>query len=132
MTLGLSGVGVYSTGANIVNQKGNIKVGKTREVTNPDGIKEFENSVGIYAANGTKVITDNSSVINVEEANSIGIYAEGKGTDITLNGTIDADNGGIAVLVKDGAIATNKGTITLGGTGDNRGFKRRMFRYYRR
>ena len=116
MTLGMSAVGIYSSGANTVNNSGTITVGETDTKGDPNNTKNHLNSVGIYVTNGTTV--NNTGDINVEHDFSVGIYGSGIGTKITnvLGATISVDKGGVGILVQNGAVAENEGTITLGST----------------
>ncbi|WP_369684273.1 family 20 glycosylhydrolase, partial [Fusobacterium ulcerans] len=116
MTLGMSAVGIYSSGANTVNNNGTITVGETDTKGDPNKTQDHLNSVGIYVTNGTKV--NNTGTINVEHDFSVGIYGSGIGTKITnvLGATISVDKGGVGILVQNGAVAENEGTITLGST----------------
>ncbi|PWM28866.1 MAG: autotransporter-associated N-terminal domain-containing protein, partial [Limosilactobacillus fermentum] len=114
MTLEMSAVGIYSSGANTVNNSGTITVGETDTKGDPNNTKNHLNSVGIYVTNGTKV--NNTGTINVKHDFSVGIYGSGEGTYITngVGGIINVDKGGVGILVQNGAIAVNKGTINLG------------------
>ncbi len=116
MTLGISAVGIYSSGANTVNNSGTITVGETDTKGDPNKTQDHLNSVGIYVTNGTKV--NNTGTINVEHDFSVGIYGSGVGTKITnvLGATISVDKGGVGILVQNEAVAENEGTINLGST----------------
>ncbi|WP_339007583.1 autotransporter-associated N-terminal domain-containing protein [Fusobacterium varium] len=116
MTLGMSAVGIYSSGANTVNNDGTITVGETDTKGDPNKTQDHLNSVGIYVTNGTTV--NNTGTINVEHDFSVGIYGSGIGTKITnvLGATISVDKGGVGILVQNEAVAENEGTITLGST----------------
>ena len=114
MTLGMAAVGIYSSGANTVNNSGIITVGETDTKGDPNNAQDHLNSVGIYATNGTKV--NNSGAIKVEHDFSVGIYGSGEGTYITnaFGATISVDKGGVGILVQNEAVAVNAGTINLG------------------
>ena len=116
MTLGMSAVGIYSSGANTVNNSGIITVGETDTKGDPNKTQDHLNSVGIYVTDGTKV--NNTGTINVKHDFSVGIYGSGEGTYITngVGGTITVDKGGVGILVQNEAVAENEGTITLGST----------------
>ncbi|MHD0318791.1 autotransporter-associated N-terminal domain-containing protein [Fusobacterium sp. THCT1E2] len=116
MNLGTAAVGIYSSGANTVNNSGTITVGETDVNGEPNNSKNHLNSVGIYVTDGTTV--NNTGTINVEHDFSVGIYGSGEGTHITnaSGGIINVDKGGVGILVQNKAIAVNKGTITLGST----------------
>lgn len=112
MSLGEATVGIYSHGANIVNNSGNIIVGKTTITTTHEDEAKHLRSIGIFASAGTQV--NNTGTITINKDHSIGIYGDSNGTVITNNGNINVDNGGIGIFVRDNAIAVNKGNITLG------------------
>ncbi|MGL5655643.1 MAG: autotransporter-associated N-terminal domain-containing protein [Fusobacteriaceae bacterium] len=116
MTLGMSSVGIFSSGVNVVNNSGDIVVGKTDIKGDHNKVKDHLNSIGIYATAGTTV--NNSGNITVNHDHSVGIYGDGAGTKIKNTGTINVDGGGIGILVRDGAIAVNAvgGNIILGST----------------
>ena len=116
MNLGTAAVGIYSSGANPVNNSGTITVGETDVNGEPNNPKKHLNSVGIYVTDGTTV--NNTGTINVEHDFSVGIYGSGEGTHITnaFGATITVDKGGVGILVQNKAIAVNEGTITLGST----------------
>lgn len=107
MNLGTAGVGIYSNGKNDVKNYGNISVGTTDIV---DGTKV--RSVGIYLLGGG--MGENHGEITVDREYSIGVYGEGVGTSFTNYGTIEVNNGGTGILVKNGAVAINEGNIVLG------------------
>lgn len=116
MALGMSSVGIFSSGVNVVNNYGDIVVGKTDIKGDHNKVKDHLNSIGIYATAGTTV--NNSGNITVNHDHSVGIYGDGAGTKIKNTGTINVDGGGIGILVRDGAIAVNAvgGNIILGST----------------
>ncbi|MDU1912628.1 MAG: autotransporter-associated N-terminal domain-containing protein, partial [Fusobacterium sp.] len=116
MNLEMSAVGIFSDGANIINNSGNITVGETDIKGNPNNTQDHLNSVGIFVSNGTTV--NNTGTIDVKHEYSVGIYGNGTGTYITnkSGGIINVDKGGVGILVKDNAIAVNEGTINLGNT----------------
>ncbi|UYI78735.1 MAG: autotransporter-associated N-terminal domain-containing protein [Fusobacterium varium] len=124
MNLGMSSVGIFSNGDNTVNNSGNITVGKTYVEGGPsnhsDPTKHL-NSVGIYGAGGTKIFNAAGATIKVHEDHSVGVYVDGSNaingneTRFENHGIIDVDNGGVGVIVRNGAIAVNEGVITLGG-----------------
>ena len=116
MNLETAAVGIYSSGANIVNNNGTITVGETDVNGDPNNTQSHLNSVGIFVTNGTKV--NNTGTIKVEHDFSVGIYGSGTGTYITnaVGATITVDKGGVGILVQNKAIAVNEGTITLGNT----------------
>ena len=117
MVLGEAAVGIYASGNNNITNNGNITVGAT---TVPGGnhanVAEHKNSVGIYLASGSKAVNTAGTTITVNHDHSLGVFGTGAGTEFTNNGIMNIDNGGIGVLVRDGAIAINNGTINLGGT----------------
>ena len=117
MVLGEAAVGIYASGNNNITNNGNITVGAT---TVPGGnhanVAEHKNSVGIYLASGSKAVNTAGTTITVNHDHSLGVFGTGAGTEFTNNGIMNIDNGGIGVLVRDGAIAVNNGTINLGGT----------------
>ena len=115
MILGTSAVGIFSNGNNIINNAGNIAVGATDiKNNNHTDSDQHLNSIGIYAANGTKI--NNTGNITVNHDHSIGVYAQGEKTNFINTGVINVDNGGIGVLVRNGATAVNAagGNIILG------------------
>ncbi|WP_462425965.1 autotransporter-associated N-terminal domain-containing protein [Fusobacterium varium] len=124
MNLGMSSVGIFSNGDNTVNNSGNITVGETYVEGGPsnhsDPTKHL-NSVGIYGAGGTKIFNAAGATIKVHEDHSVGVYVDGSNiitgdkTRFENYGIIDVDNGGVGVIVRNGAIAVNEGVITLGG-----------------
>ena len=116
MNLGMSAVGIYSNGSNIITNTGNITVGSTNVNGNHNDTTKHENSVGMYLSGGT--IATSSGTITVNHDHSVGVYGAGAGTKFTNTGTINIDNGGVGVLVRDGAIAVNAAgaNINLGGT----------------
>ncbi|WP_302428180.1 autotransporter-associated N-terminal domain-containing protein [Fusobacterium varium] len=124
MNLGMSSVGIFSNGDNTVNNSGNITVGETYVEGGPsnhsDPTKHL-NSVGIYGAGGTKIFNAAGATIKVHEDHSVGVYVDGSNaingneTRFENHGIIDVDNGGVGVIVRNGAIAVNNGVITLGG-----------------
>ena len=120
MTLGMSSVGIFSNGANTVNNSGNITVGETYVdggIPNHSDVTKHLNSVGIYGAGGTKIYNAAGTTIKVHEDHSVGVYVDGTNTRFENHGIIDIDNGGVGVIVRNGAIAINEvgGVITLGG-----------------
>ena len=116
MNLGMSSIGIFSNGKNIVNNIGNITVGATDVQGDHDDSSKHLNSIGIYATGGTKV--NNTGNITVNYDHSIGIYGDGAETRIQNTGTINVDGGGVGILVRDGAVAVNAvgGIIILGST----------------
>ncbi|PWM25072.1 MAG: autotransporter-associated N-terminal domain-containing protein, partial [Limosilactobacillus fermentum] len=117
MTLGMSSVGIFSNGANIVNNSGDITVGETFVPGgNHSDVTEHLNSVGIYGAGETKIYNATGATIKVHEDHSVGVYVDGTNTRFENHGIIDIDNGGVGVIVRNGAIAVNEigGVITLG------------------
>ncbi|MCF0171761.1 MAG: autotransporter-associated N-terminal domain-containing protein, partial [Fusobacterium varium] len=116
MTLGTSSVGIFSNGANTVNNTGNITVGSTNVNGDHNNTQNHLNSVGMYISGGT--IATSSGTITVNHDHSVGVYGEGAGTSFTNTGTINVDNGGVGILVRDGAVAINAAgaNINLGGT----------------
>jgi hypothetical protein len=116
MTLGMSAVGIFSSGVNVINNTGNIVVGETDVKGDHNKIENHLNSIGIYATAGTTV--NNSGNITVNYDHSVGIYGDGSGTKIQNTGTINVDRGGVGILVRDGAVAINAagGNIILGST----------------
>ena len=126
MTLGMSSVGIFSNGANTVNNSGNITVGETYVdggIPNHSDVTKHLNSVGIYGAGGTQIFNAAGTTIKVHEDHSVGVYVDGSNsitgtkTRFENHGIIDIDNGGVGVIVRNGAIAVNEvgGVITLGG-----------------
>ena len=115
MNLGMSSIGIFSNGKNIVNNIGNITVGVTDVQGDHDDSSKHLNSIGIYATGGTKV--NNTGNITVKHDHSIGIYGDGAGTRIQNTGTINVDGGGVGILVRDGAVAVNAvgGTLSTAG-----------------
>ncbi len=73
MNLGMSSVGIFSNGANIVNNTGNIVVGTTNVNGDHDDATKHENSVGMYLLGGTTAT--NSGTITVKPDHS-GEYME--------------------------------------------------------
>ena len=116
MDLGMAAVGIYSNGKNIVTNTGNITVGETNVNGNHDDATKHENSVGIYIGEGT--VATSSGTITVNHDHSVGVYGTGIETKFTNTGTINIDNGGVGILVRDGAVAVNAAgaNINLGGT----------------
>ena len=116
ITLGMSAVGVYSEGTNRVTNTGTITVGSTNVNGEPNDKTKHENSIGMYLSGGT--MATSSGTITVNHEYSVGIYGQGEGTSFTNKGIINIDNGGVGVLVRDGATAINEtnGNINLGGT----------------
>ena len=116
MILDTSAVGIFSDGKNKVYNSGNITVGATDLGPSGDHSKTDDhlNSVGMYLAGGT--IAENTGTINVNHDHSVGVYVTGTGSYFTNKGAgvLNIDGGGVGILVKDGGIALNKGTITLG------------------
>ena len=80
----------------------------------PCNVAEHKNSVGIYLASGSKAVNTAGTTITVNHDHSLGVFGTGAETKFTNNGIMNIDNGGIGVLVRDGAIAINNGTINLG------------------
>lgn len=116
INLGESSIGIYSKGLNTVVNNGTITVGKTNfgPNNNPAETGNHLNSVGIFMSEGT--VVKNTGIINVTEALSVGVYGNGVGNSFENIGVMNIDNGGVGVLVKNGAIAVNSGTINVGGT----------------
>ena len=107
INLSTSAVGIYGSGDVLVKHTGKIVTGDT--YLGPEGdhakTEQHRNSVGIYAADGA--VVQSSGVIEVKHDHSVGIYGKGQGTVVSLTGgTLSVDNGGVGILVKDGAIAT--------------------------
>lgn len=114
MTLGNGSIGIYSGGANIVDNSGEIKVGGA--VTNGEDIFA---SIGIYMANGVEGTTakgTNTGDITVEKDGGVGIQVAGH-VNFDNSGKIDVSNGGEALHSSYGATITNKGTINVTGKG---------------
>lgn len=114
MTLGNGSIGIYSGGANIVDNSGEIKVGGA--VTNGEDIFA---SIGIYMANGVEGTTakgTNTGDIAVEKDGGVGIQVAGH-VNFDNSGKIDVSNGGEALHSSYGATITNKGTINVTGKG---------------
>ena len=116
MTLETAAVGIFSSGKNIVNNIGDITVGKTDVNGDHNNTQGHLNSVGMYISGGT--VATSSGIITVNHDHSVGVYGEGAGTRFTNTGTINVDNGGVGILVRNGAVAVNAvgGNINLGGT----------------
>ena len=116
MVLDTSAVGIFSNGKNKIYNSGNITVGATDLGVSGDHSKTDEhlNSVGMYLAGGS--IAENTGIITVNHDHSVGVYVTGTGSYFTNKGTgvLNLDGGGVGILVKDGGIALNEGTITLG------------------
>ena len=116
MILDTSAVGIFSDGKNKVYNSGNITVGATDLGPSGDHSKTDDhlNSVGMYLAGGT--IAENTGTITVNHDHSVGVYVTGTGSYFTNKGAgmLNIDGGGVGILVKDGGIALNEGTITLG------------------
>ncbi|SQJ04199.1 Uncharacterised protein [Fusobacterium ulcerans] len=116
MMLDTSAVGIFSDGKNKVYNSGNITVGATDLGPSGDHSKTDDhlNSVGMYLAGGT--IAENTGTITVNHDHSVGVYVTGTGSYFTNKGAgvLNIDGGGVGILVKDGGIALNEGTITLG------------------
>ncbi|WP_339010142.1 autotransporter-associated N-terminal domain-containing protein [Fusobacterium varium] len=116
MVLDTSAVGIFSNGENKIYNSGNITVGATDLGVSGDHSKTDEhlNSVGMYLAGGS--IAENTGIITVNHDHSVGVYVTGTGSYFTNKGTgvLNLDGGGVGILVKDGGIALNEGTITLG------------------
>ena len=107
MNLSTSAVGIYANGDVLVKNTGSIVVGDTYLGVegNHEKTEQHRNSVGIYVSNGA--VLQSSGNIDVFYDHSVGIYGKGKGTTVTLTGgTLTVDNGGVGILVKEGAIAT--------------------------
>ena len=116
MILETSAVGIFSSGKNTVNNIGDITVGKTDVNGEHDKTDKHLNSIGMYLTGGT--VATSSGIITVNHDHSVGVYGEGTGTRFTNTGTINVDNGGVGILVRNGAVAVNAvgGNINLGGT----------------
>ena len=116
IVLGMSSVGMYSEGANTIINTGNITVGSTNVNGDHNDTTKHENSIGMYLSGGTAATS--SGTITVNHDHSVGVYGAGAGTRFTNTGTMNIDNGGVGVLVRDGAVAINEagGNINLGGT----------------
>ena len=116
MNLGMSAVGIYSNGNNTVSNTGNITVGSTNVNGDHNDTTKHENSIGMYLSGGTAATS--SGIITVNHDHSVGVYGAGAGTRFTNTGIMNIDNGGVGVLVRDGAVAINEagGNINLGGT----------------
>ncbi|WP_339007562.1 autotransporter-associated N-terminal domain-containing protein [Fusobacterium varium] len=116
IVLGMSSVGMYSEGTNTIINTGNITVGSTNVNGDHNNLTKHENSVGMYLSGGTAATS--SGTITVNHDHSVGVYGQGGGTRFTNTGTMNIDNGGIGVLIRDGAVAINEagGNINLGGT----------------
>ncbi|AVQ27921.1 autotransporter-associated N-terminal domain-containing protein [Fusobacterium ulcerans] len=116
MTLETAAVGIFSSGKNIVNNIGDITVGKTDVNGEHDKTDKHLNSIGMYLTGGT--VATSSGTITVNHDHSVGVYGEGTETRFTNTGTINVDNGGVGILVRNGAVAVNAvgGDINLGGT----------------
>ena len=116
IVLGMSSVGMYSEGTNTIINTGNITVGSTNVNGDHNDPTKHENSVGMYLSGGTAATS--SGTITVNHDHSVGVYGQGGGTRFTNTGTMNIDNGGIGVLIRDGAVAINEagGNINLGGT----------------
>ncbi|MGF7045508.1 hypothetical protein M2142_002508, partial [Fusobacterium sp. PH5-29] len=107
INLSTSAVGIYANGRISLNNTGNIVVGDTYLGIDNDHEKteQHRNSVGIYVSNGATL--QSSGNIDVFHDHSVGIYGKGAGTSVILTGgTLTVDNGGVGILVKEGAIAT--------------------------
>lgn len=116
MTLGDGSIGIYSAGANKVENTGDITVGGAVM----EGDKTYA-SVGIYMANGVggtgeRAKGTNSGEITVANNGGAGVQVAGY-VDFTNNGKIDVSNGGVGIHASYGAIATNDGEITVTGKG---------------
>ncbi|GAA6323371.1 hypothetical protein F350042L8_04690 [Fusobacterium ulcerans] len=116
MNLHMAAVGIFSSGANIVNNSGNITVGATNVNGDHANLEKHENSIGIYLTGGSIGKNTSSGVITINHDHSVGVYVAGSTTSFTNEGIINVDNGGIGILVQDKGTAENKGTINLGGT----------------
>ncbi|RGY57786.1 autotransporter-associated N-terminal domain-containing protein, partial [Fusobacterium ulcerans] len=116
MTLETAAVGIFSSGKNTVNNTGDITVGKTDVNGDHDKTDKHLNSIGMYLTGGT--VATSSGTITVNHDHSVGVYGEGTETRFTNTGTINVDNGGVGILVRNGAVAVNAvgGDINLGGT----------------
>ncbi len=116
MILGTSTVGIYSNGANTITNTGDITVGATNVQGDHVDARKHLNSIGMYITGGT--VATNTGIITVNYDHSIGVYGDGAGTKFTNTGTMNVDNGGIGILVRDGAIAVNAvgANINLGST----------------
>ncbi len=72
-----------------------------------------DNSVGIAAKGGVKIINDTGGVIRLTGENSVGIYAN-KNVDVENRGLIEVrGKNGIGVLMKDGSTLLNTGVIDI-------------------
>ncbi|MGF6906403.1 autotransporter-associated N-terminal domain-containing protein [Fusobacterium sp. PH5-44] len=111
MTLGESGVGIYGNGSINITNRGIITVGKTNINGDESKPEDHQNSVGIYVKGGATAI--NAGTMNVKEGFSVGIYGTGITTKIENSGTMNIDNGGTGILVKDSAEVINSGTINI-------------------
>ena len=112
--LGMSAVGIYSEGNNTITNSGNITVGETDVKGDHNNGNDHLNSIGMYLTKGTNAT--NSGTITINYDHSVGVYGQGIGTIFTNTGDMNVDNGGVGILVRDGAIAINKGDIILGNT----------------
>ena len=117
MSLGTASVGIFSNGKNEVNNTGNIIVGMTDlNGETHENVQKHLNSVGIYVTGGTTATSSGTITVNYDH--SVGVYASGTGTNFTNTGTMNIDNGGVGIIVRDGAVAVNAvgANINLGGT----------------
>ena len=117
MSLGTASVGIFSNGKNEVNNTGNIIVGMTDlNGETHENVQKHLNSVGIYVTGGTTATSSGTIIVNYDH--SVGVYASGTGTNFTNTGTMNIDNGGVGIIVRDGAVAVNAvgANINLGGT----------------
>ena len=117
-----SSVGIYAKIAGndnrTVSNAGTISLNTASLVPTPPP----EKSAAIYSLidSGTgKLITTNSGTINVDQTNSVGIYAENKGardnSDVTNSGFINVNKESSAGILAKNAKVTNTGTGTTGG-----------------
>jgi hypothetical protein len=118
ISLGKSALGIYAKGKVNVENTGDITVGATDfgddMTTGHTETKKHLNSVAIYAAEGAQVV--NKGLLTADKDHSLAVYAEGEGTVVTNEGTIEINNGGIGMLVREGAEGINAagGIINLG------------------
>ena len=117
-----SSVGIYAKIAGnddrTVRNDGTISL----NTASPSPSPAPEKSAAIYSliASGTgKLITANSGTINVDQTESVGIYAENKGardnSDVTNSGFINVKKDSSAGILAKKAKVTNTGTGTTGG-----------------
>ena len=117
-----SSVGIYAKIAGkddiTVSNAGTISLTNATPAPTPPP----EKSAAIYSLidSGTgKLITTNSGTINVDQTNSVGIYAENKeardNSDVTNSGFINVNKESSAGILAKNAKVTNTGTGTTGG-----------------